>query len=128
MNKRNTRFDGNLGEYNTVWNTLVRNLGKTKASDFKRYSRERYKRLAIEINSSANEYLNLYGINVRHPNVKVPSFYGMTEGLKEKLKEEKKHMVLAYKSEWLDSKVKEWIIYNLTIISESDEKENDTPS
>lgn len=110
MKKRNTLFHGELGEYNTVWNTVVRLLGTVEAGDVKRNLPETYKNLAMYVNSRAVDCYKMEGVNVRHPDWKVPSFYGMKEDLKEKLKEEKKHMVLAYDSEWLLHTVREWLV------------------
>ena len=110
MRKRNTLFHGELGKYNTVWNTVVRLLGTVEAGEVKKNLPETYKNLAMYVNSRAVDCYNIEGVNVRHPDWRVPSFYGMKEELKVKLKEEKKHMVLAYDSEWLLLTIKEWLV------------------
>lgn len=116
MKKRNTLFHGEFGQYNTVWNTIVRLLGESQAREVRNKLPETYKSLAMDMNTLANRSYKEDGVNVRHPDWKVPSFYGMKEDLKEKLREEKKHMVLAYDSRWLYVNVREWLVANHLLI------------
>lgn len=126
MIKRNTHFHGEIGQYNTVWNTLVRTLGEQKAMRIKSSNPELYKSLALHVNTAANSSYRNQGLNVRHPNWKVPSFYGMKEELKEKLKKQKKHMVLAYESKWLEDIISEWLLTK-NLINFTESKEEDLP-
>tara|TARA_S200002703_G_scaffold120502_1_gene106331 strand:+ start:706 stop:1452 length:747 start_codon:yes stop_codon:yes gene_type:complete len=103
---RNSNFTGQIGEFNTTYNSLVRMFGKTKADEFK-LNKELYKDLNFFINGEANtSYRN--GENVRHPKFKVPAFYGMGEELYKELAPQRKAYVSAYKTEWLESKINEF--------------------
>jgi len=107
---RNSNFTGQVGEFNTTYNSLVRMFGKTKADELK-LNKELYKNLNFFINGEANSsYKN--GKNVRHPKFKVPAYYGMTKEMKEKLSQQRKSHVSSYKSEWLQNKIDEFLKEN----------------
>lgn len=109
-NIRNSNFTGQVGEFNTTYNSLVRMFGKTKADELK-LNKELYKNLNFFINGEANSS-DKNGKDVRHPKVKVPAYYGMTEEMKEKLSQQRKSYVNAYKSEWLQNKINEFLKEN----------------
>lgn len=105
---RNANYTGETGQFNTVWNTLVRVLGLTKAKEI-RSNKELYKDLSFFINEAANFSYRELSTNVRHPKWKVPAFFGMSENTFNKLKNQKRAYVAAYQSDWLLSKVSFWL-------------------
>ena len=104
MIKRTDRFTGEVGEYCTTYNALVRIVGKEDAKIIKK-NKKVYKSLHFALKEAATEHKTVYGEDVRHPNIKVPAFYGMKKEMFEKLEKEKSSVVSAYKSDWLF----EWI-------------------
>lgn len=106
---RNSNFTGQTGEFNTTYNSLIRIFGKAKTNELKS-NKELYKDLNFFINKEANvSYRN--GKNVRHPKFKVPSF-SMSEEMYKGLAPQRKAYVSAYKTEWLEDKIKEFLSKN----------------
>ena len=74
MIKRTDRFTGEVGEYCTTYNALVRIVGKEEAKIIQN-SKEDYKSLNFAIYKAATENKIVYGKDVRHPKWKVPAFF-----------------------------------------------------
>ena len=109
MIKRTDRFTGEVGEYCTTYNALVRIVGKEEAKIIQK-SKEVYQSLNFALKKAATEHKTVYGEDVRHPNIKVPAFYGMKKEMFEKLENKKSRVVAAYKSDWLFEWIKELMI------------------
>ena len=107
---RNSNFTGQTGEFNTTYNSLVRMFGEPKANELKS-NKELYRDLNFFINKEANVSYKK-GKNIRHPKFKVPAFYGMSEELYAELAPQRKAYVSAYKTEWLEGKIKEFLMKN----------------
>ena len=107
---RNSNFAGQLGEFNTTYNSLVRMFGKTKTDELKS-NKKLYKDLNFFIYGEA-EVSKKNGEDVRHPKYKVPAFGGMNQKLYRELAPQRKAYVSAYKTEWLEGKIKEFLIKN----------------
>ena len=107
---RNDKFTGEEGEYSSVFNALVRQLGLVDAKQFHqdKYS---YKNLCQSISEEADKR-ELIGEEIRSPKYRDPSYYGMKKENYNKLKKEKKAYVGEYKSEFL----KEYIENDLPFI------------
>lgn len=97
---RTDKFTGKVGEYSTVFNILVRELGKKQAIKFKS-DKKYYKKFCKLINISSQEYFYQNKKSVMHPNWKVDAFYGMKKELREELKLKNLEKVFAYKTTWL---------------------------
>ena len=104
---RNSNFTGETGEFNTTYNSLVRMFGKSQTDKLK-LNKELYRDLNFFINGQANASYK-EGKNVRHPKFKVPAFYGMKEEMYKELAPQKKAYVSAYKTEWLQNKINEFL-------------------
>lgn len=107
MIKRTDRFTGEVGEYCTTFNALVRLLGKQEAKIIQKS--KGYKNLHFALYNAADEHKIVYGEDVRHPNWKVPAFYGMKEEMAKKLESKNSKLVAAYKSDWLLDWLKEFL-------------------
>ena len=102
MRQRNAEFNIDRDKYNTVFNEIARQLGGQKeAQEFRENNKEHYSKICLEISKSADNDK----VNVRHPNWKVPAFYGMSEEIKEQLKNNSSNYVSAYLSTWLKDKI-----------------------
>ena len=97
---RTDKFTGKVGEYCTTYNALVRLTSQAEANEIRENS-EMYKNLNFAIANAANTHLDKYGENLRHPNKKVPAFFGMKNGIAEELKDKNKSVVNAFKTKWL---------------------------
>jgi len=106
--KRTDKFTGELGEYCTTFNALVRLLGKEEAKIIQN-SKEDYKGLNFALYKAATEHKTVYGEDVRHPNWKVPAFYGMKKEIAKELESKNSRLVAAYKSDWLFEWLKEFL-------------------
>ena len=100
---RNDAFTGLEGKFNTTFNTLVRLLGIEEANTIRK-DKSFYKELNFEVNNLANESYHK-GVNVRHPNFKVVSFYGMKSEMYETLSSQRKAYVSAYETTWLNKTI-----------------------
>lgn len=107
MIKRTDRFTGEPGEYCTTFNALVRLLGFEDAKSIQKS--EGYKNLHFALYEAADEHERVYGEDVRHPNRKVPAFYGMKEEIAKKLESKNSKDVAAYRSDWLFDWLKEFL-------------------
>ena len=103
---RNSNFTGQIGEFNTTYNSLVRMFGKTKTDELKS-NKKLYKDLNFFIYGEA-KVSKKNGEDVKHPKYKVPAFDGMNQKLYRELANQRKAYVLAYKTEWLEGKIKEF--------------------
>lgn len=108
MIKRTDKFTGEVREYCTTFNALVRLLGKAEAKIIQN-SKEDYKSLNFALYKAATEHKTVYGEDVRHPEGKVPAFYGMEEEISKKLETKNSRLVAAYKSDWLFDRLFEWL-------------------
>ena len=108
MIKRTDRFTGEVGEYCTTYNALVRIVGKEEAKIIQN-SKEDYKSFNFALYRAATEHKTVYGEDVRYPNWKVPAFYGMKKEMSEKLESKNSRVVTAYKSEWLFKWIKDFL-------------------
>ena len=108
MIKRTDRFTGEVGEYCTTYNALVRIVGKEEAKSIQK-SKEVYKSLNFALYKAATEHKTVYGEDVRHPNWKVPAFYGMKKEMSEELESKNSRVVAAYKSDWLFEWIKDFL-------------------
>lgn len=106
MIKRTDKFTGELGEYCTTFNALVRLRGKTEAKIIQKS--KVYKDLNFSLYNAATEHKTIFGEDVRHPNWKVPAFYGMKKEISEKLESKNSKLVAAYKSDWLFNWLKDF--------------------
>ena len=105
--KRSDRFTGEVGEYCTTFNALVRLLGKQESKIIQ--ESKGYKNIHFALYNAANEHKTVYGEDVRHPKWKVPVFYGMKEEIAKKLESKNSKLVAAYKSDWLFDWLKEFL-------------------
>ena len=102
MLSRTDKFTGEVGEYCTTYNALVRLTSQAKANEIREY-KDFYRTLNYNISNSANNHLDKYGENLRHPNRKVPAFYGMKDKIAEELERKNGDKIFAYKTKWLFS-------------------------
>ncbi len=97
--KRSDKFTGEVGEYCTTYNSLVRILGREEANEIK--NSQGYKNLHFAIYNAASKHKTVFGESVRHPKWKVPAFYGMKKEMAKELESKNSRLVSAYKSDWL---------------------------
>lgn len=107
MIKRTDRFTGEVGEYCTTFNALVRLLGMQEAKFIQ--ESKGYENLHFALYRAANEHKTVYGEDVRHPKRKVPAFYGMKEEIAKELESKNSRLVAAYKSDWLFEWLKDFL-------------------
>ena len=108
MIKRTDKFTGEVGKYSTTFNALVRMLGKQEARSIQQ-SKEVYKDLNFALYKAASEHKVVFGEDVRHPNWKVPAFYGMKKEMAKQLENKNSKLVAAYKTDWLYEWLKEFL-------------------
>ena len=111
MSLRSDKFEGQTGKYNTVFNALVRRYGYKIAKYIQQSSN--YEIICQDLTRLAKYWKDHKNQNVTHPNYKVPAWYGMTEEVKEKLKNENKRLVTAYETDWLNNQLDKGKSYKL---------------
>ena len=94
---RNDKFTGERGKYNSVFNELVRQLGKSNVKQLQQYNKNEYNELCNDVLELAKEK-ELLGEDIIPPKVRDIAFYGMTSERKKILKKNKKDRVGLYES------------------------------
>ena len=99
--KREPKFNGDRGKYNTLCNEVVRQLGEKEAKSL-RNQKEIYAEMSMVVSNLANDEEE----QILYPKGKVPAFYGMKDEIKEQLDSTSSSRVNAYLSTWLTPLVK----------------------
>lgn len=107
---RSDKFDGPEGEYNTVFNTIVRDIGLDNAIKLKS-SKSVYDVICTSLYNRSKYFKNVKKQIVTHPNFHVPAFYGMPKSIKEKLDKKSNSQVIAYNTPWVKKRLNNHHLY-----------------